>query len=320
MIQDKKILITGAYGFLGHYVIQALVNRGFKIAIDEFTPGSLFIFSSSQYNLESQQTTFDLINTTKPDIIIHLAARVGGIGINQKKPGSFFYSNIMMGVNLLEAARLNNVSKIVTVGTICAYPKFANIPFVEDDLWNGYPEETNAPYGIAKKALLVQGQAYKSEFGLNAVYLLPVNLYGPRDNFNLETSHVIPALINKFTAARDEKKSSVTVWGTGSASREFLFVSDAAEGIVMATEHYDEPDPVNLGSGMEITIKDLVCKIADVVGYHGHIEWDTTKPDGQPRRCLDVERAKKFGFRAKVSFDEGLKETVQWYERLRRCD
>jgi GDP-L-fucose synthase len=322
MILGKKILVTGGYGFLGHMVNQAFVERGFRIVTDEsaFEKDSIFIFNSKQYDLVNQQATFDLIERLKPDIIVHLAARVGGIGINQKKPGSFFYSNVMMGVNIIEAARLFDVSKVVTVGTICAYPKFASIPFQEDDLWSGYPEETNAPYGLAKKALLVQSQAYRNEFGLNAIYLLPVNLYGPRDNFDLETSHVIPAMIRKFIDARDRGANSVTLWGTGAASREFLYVKDAAEGIVLATENYDGVDPVNLGSGMEITIKDLAEKLATHTGFRGEIKWDHGKPDGQPRRCLNVDRAKAFGFTAKTSFDDGLKATISWYEALRRVE
>jgi GDP-L-fucose synthase len=248
------------------------------------------------------------------DIVIHLAAKVGGIGFNQKYPGELFYDNAIMGIQLIEAARQEGVEKCVILGTVCAYPKFTPVPFHEDDLWNGYPEETNAPYGIAKKALLVQAQAYRQQYGFNAIYLLPVNLYGPRDNFNPDSSHVIPALIKKFVDAVREKKPYVDVWGTGSASREFLYVDDAARAIVLATERYNKPQPVNLGAGKEISIKDLVTIIQKHTGYTGKIHWDTSKPDGQPRRCLVTSRAKEeFGFEAEMQFDEGLKRTVDWY-------
>lgn len=317
MLEGSRILITGGHGFLGGKVIQSLVSRGFKLTNRPPDPNQIFSFRSSEFNLEDQHVVFDLVRYTRPDIIIHLAARVGGIGANQKHPGSFFYSNIMMGTSLIEAARICKVSKIVTVGTICAYPKYARVPFKEEELWEGYPEETNAAYGIAKKALLVQGQAYRQEYGLNAIYLLPVNLYGPGDNFNPESSHVIPALIKKFVEAAETKTRVVDVWGTGAASREFLYVDDAAEGIVLATDKYNEPDPVNIGNGREITIRDLVEKIASMTGFRGLINWDKTKPDGQPRRCLNVDKAKIFGFEAKTGFDEGLKATIEWFQRLR---
>jgi GDP-L-fucose synthase len=252
------------------------------------------------------------------DIVIHLAARVGGIGFNRRYPGILFYDNIMMGVQMMEAARQEGVEKFVAIGTICAYPKFTPVPFNEDNLWDGYPEETNAPYGLAKKMLLVQAQAYRQQYGFNAIYLLPVNLYGPGDNFDPESSHVIPALIRKFTDAVENNKKEVEVWGTGKASREFLHVEDAADGILLATERYNKPEPVNIGAGFEITIKDLAELIAELTGFNGEIVWDTTKPDGQPRRCLHVSRAKQeFGFEAKVGLREGLEKTIEWYKGAR---
>jgi GDP-L-fucose synthase len=255
-----------------------------------------------------------LYRDMRPDVVIHLAAVVGGIGANRENPGRYFYENLMMGVQLIEAARLNGTEKFVQIGTICAYPKFTPVPFHEDELWNGYPEETNAPYGIAKKALLVQCQAYRDQYGTNAIYLLPVNLYGPGDNFDPNTSHVIPALIKKFVDAKDRGRGTVEVWGTGAATREFLYVDDAAEGIVLATALYDGREPVNLGAGQEISIKDLAGIIAKETGYEGEIVWDTTKPDGQPRRALDVTRAAElFGFRARVDFIDGLRRTIEWY-------
>jgi GDP-L-fucose synthase len=255
----------------------------------------------------------------RPDIVIHLAAKVGGIGANRAHPGEFFYTNLIMGAQLMEEARLRNVEKFVAIGTVCSYPKFTPVPFREEDLWKGFPEETNAPYGLAKKMLLVQAQAYRREYGFNAIFLLLVNLYGPGDNFNPQTSHVIPALIRKCVEARDEGIRRVVVWGSGKASREFLYVEDAAEGIALATERYDKPEPVNLGAGFEITIKDLVSLITRLTGFKGHIEWDTTKPDGQPRRCLDTSRAEReFGFKAKTGFEEGLKKTILWYEKQHR--
>lgn len=252
------------------------------------------------------------------DIVIHLAAKVGGIGFNQKYPGSLFHDNIVMGLNMIEAARLEGVAKFVQIGTVCAYPKYTPTPFREDNLWNGYPEETNAPYGIAKKALLVMAQAYRQQYGMNIVYLLPVNLYGPRDNFDLESSHVIPALIRKFLEAVANDRDEVVVWGTGKVSREFLYVADAAEGILLATEKYDKPDPVNLGSGSEITIRELASLIGKLSGFKGKITWDTTKPDGQHRRCLDTSRAKReFGFQVKTDLEEGLTRTIEWFKTTR---
>ncbi len=254
----------------------------------------------------------------KADIVIHLAAKVGGIGLNREKPGELFYDNIMIGVQLMEQARLNKVEKFVAIGTICAYPKFTPVPFKEKDLWDGYPEETNAPYGLAKKMLLVQSQAYRQQYCFNSIFLLPVNLYGPGDNFDSSSSHVIPALIKKCVDAVENNKDKINVWGTGKASREFLYVEDAAEGIILATEKYDKSEPVNLGAGFEITIKDLVEKIAKLTGFKGEIEWDHSKPDGQPRRMLDVSKAKKeFDFTAKTDFDEGLKKTIEWYKEQR---
>ena len=248
------------------------------------------------------------------DLVIHLAASVGGIGFNQRNPGVLFYDNMIMGAQLMEAARRNSVEKFIQIGTVCAYPKFTPVPFKEGDLWDGYPEETNAPYGVAKKALLVQAQAYREQYGLNTIYLLPVNLYGPGDNFDLEDSHVIPALIRKCVEAADSGSEEITVWGTGTPTREFLYVEDCSRGIVQAARHYDEPDPVNLGSGEEISIKDLVNLIARISGFEGKIRWDSTRPDGQPRRCLDTQRAGKFGFTAEIPFEDGLTRTVQWYK------
>jgi GDP-L-fucose synthase len=255
----------------------------------------------------------------RPNLLIHLAAVVGGIGANRERPGEFFFDNLIMGVQLMEIARQRGIEKFVSIGTVCAYPKFTPVPFKEDDLWNGYPEETNAPYGLAKKMLLVQGQAYQQQYGFNSIYLLPVNLYGPNDNFDPSVSHVIPALIKKCVDARDNGANEIVVWGDGSATREFLYVEDAAEGIVLATQHYRKPDPVNLGSAFEISIKDLVVLIAEITGFRGKLNWDTTKPNGQPRRKLDTTRAEhEFGFRARVAFREGLGRTIEWYERNRK--
>jgi GDP-L-fucose synthase len=273
---------------------------------------------SKDYDLVQMGDVQRLYRDAKPDIVIHLAARVGGIGANQANPGRFFYENLMMGTQLMEVGRQCGLKKFVALGTICAYPKFAPVPFKEEDLWNGYPEETNAPYGLAKKMMLVQSQAYRQQYGFNSIVLFPVNLYGPRDNFDLSTSHVIPALIRKFEEAKDSCREALTLWGDGSPSREFLYVEDAAEGILLATELYDESLPVNLGTGEEITIRDLAHLIADEVGFHGRIEWDTTRPNGQPRRCLDVTRAKQlFGFQARRSLREGLKQTIQWFHANR---
>lgn len=310
-LSEKKIVVTGGAGFLGSFVVNKLKE---KIA----GPENLFVPRSSEYNLVHEQDIERLYNDHKPDVVIHLAAVVGGIGANRAHPGYFYYKNLMMGAMLMEHARLTGVGKFVAIGTICAYPKHTPVPFREEDLWKGYPEETNAPYGLAKKMMLVQAQAYRAEYGFNAIYLLPVNLYGPRDNFDPKSSHVIPALIKKCIDAREAGKNSITVWGTGKATREFLYVEDAARGIVMATEKYDGAEPVNLGAGFEISIKDLVQKIKKYTGFKGKLEWDTEKPDGQPRRCLDVSRAEEyFGFRADTNFDEGLKKTIEWYERHR---
>ena len=334
---DKRVLVTGGAGFLGSFVVEKLQERGCK---------NIFVPKSKDYNLIEMEPVKRLYRDAKPDIVIHLAAVVGGIGANRANPGKFFYDNLMMGVQMMEVGRQVDLKKFVAIGTICAYPKFTPIPFKEENLWNGYPEETNAPYGLAKKMLLVQAQAYRQQYGFNTIYLLPVNLYGPRDNFDPESSHVIPALIRKFLEAKNfqaeakvkfqlenpslnlnldinliegsqpepQPGHSVTVWGTGKATREFLYVEDAAEGILLAAERYNKPDPVNLGAGFEISIKDLVELIAKLTDFQGEIIWDSSKPDGQPRRMLDVSKAEKeFGFRANTNFEEGLKKTIDWY-------
>jgi len=309
----KRVLVTGGTGFLGSSVVEKLQEKGCR---------SVFIGRSRDYDLVEVEAVKRVYEDAKPDIVIHLAARVGGIGVNRGNPGKFFYDNLMMGVQMMEVGRQVGIEKFVAIGTVCAYPKFTPVPFREEDLWNGYPEETNAPYGLAKKMLLVQAQAYRQQYGLNAIYLLPVNLYGPRDNFDLESSHVIPALIRKcieainLSATSKMQPPSITVWGTGKPTREFLFVEDAAEGVLLAAEHYNKPDPINLGAGYEISIKDLVDLIAKLTGFKGKIIWDKAKPDGQPRRMLDVSKAEKeFGFRAKTSLEEGLKKTIEWYIR-----
>lgn len=305
----KKILVTGGAGFFGSRVVEELQQRGVK-------KEDLVIPRSRGIDLRNWDNC--VMVSRNVDIIIHLAAKVGGIGYNQAYPARLFYDNAIMGIQLIEAARQENVEKCIVAGTICAYPKFTPVPFKEENLWNGYPEETNAPYGLAKKMLLVQSQAYRQEYGFNAIYLLPVNLYGPGDNFDPASSHVIPALIKKFVDAKECGAPFVEVWGTGAASREFLYVDDAARGLVLAAERYNKPDPVNLGSGMEITIKDLVTLIQELTGYSGKIVWDRSKPDGQPKRCLDVSRAREeFGFEAKMPFREGLKKTIAWYEEHR---
>lgn len=305
MLRGKRVVVTGGAGFLGSFVVGKLLKRGCS---------EVFVVRSADYDLVERDACRQLYKDTEPDVIIHLAAKVGGIGANRENPGSFFYENLMMGAQLMEEGRLYGLKKFVALGTICAYPKFTPVPFNENELWNGYPEETNAPYGLAKKMLLVQSQAYRQQYGFNSVFLLPVNLYGPRDNFDPKSSHVIPALIKKCFDAIDNCSPSITVWGTGKATREFLYVEDAAEGIVLATERYEKSDPVNLGAGFEISIKDLVTLIAKLTGFEGEIIWDSTKPDGQPRRCLDTTRAEKeFGFKAKTSFEEGLKKTIEWY-------
>lgn len=305
-LKTKRIVVTGGSGFLGGFVVNKLKEMGCN---NLFTPKSV------DYNLVEKDKVKQLYKDFEPDIVIHLAAVVGGIGANRENPGKFFYDNLMMGVNLIEEGRLYGIEKFVCIGTICAYPKYTPIPFKEDELWNGYPEETNAPYGIAKKVLLVQLQAYKEQYGFNGIYLLPVNLYGPNDNFDPKISHVIPALIKKCLEAIREKRNEVVIWGTGNATREFLYVEDCAMGIVLATERYGGGDPVNLGAGFEISIKELVKKICEMTGFKGEIVWDTSKPDGQPRRMLDTSKAEKlFGFKAKTSLDEGLRKTIQWYK------
>jgi GDP-L-fucose synthase len=308
-LANKRVCVTGGAGFLGRRVVSQLRERGCR---------DLFVVRRREYDLVRGQDIERLYQNAKPDVVIHLAAVVGGIGANRENPGRFFYENIMMGVQLIEAARMHSVEKFVQIGTICAYPKFTPVPFKEDDLWNGYPEETNAPYGVAKKALLVQAQAYREQYGLNAIYLLPVNLYGPGDNFDPASSHVIPALIKKCVEAVEEGLPFIEVWGTGEPTREFLYVDDAAEAIVLATENYNGPEPINLGSAREISIKELVHLIAKETGFTGEILWDSSKPDGQPRRALDVTRAEKLlGFRARTDFVEGLRRTIEWYRAIR---
>jgi len=306
----RRVMVTGGSGFLGTAVVKRLHQAG---ATEIFVP------RSSEYDLRTRHGIDQALADGKPDLIIHLAAVVGGIGANRENPGRFFYENAIMGIELMEQARLAGVAKFVGVGTVCSYPKFTPVPFHEDDLWNGYPEETNAPYGLAKKMLLVQGQAYRAQYGFNAIHLLPVNLYGPGDNFDPASSHVIPALIRKCIEARDRGDDFIEVWGTGSASREFLYVDDAANGIVLAAERYDDGAPVNLGVGAEITIRALIELIARLTRFEGELRWDSTKPDGQPRRALDTTRAReRFGFSAGTSFDEGLRNTIEWYEATRR--
>ncbi|PKQ29164.1 MAG: GDP-fucose synthetase [Actinobacteria bacterium HGW-Actinobacteria-10] len=305
---DKRVCVTGGAGFLGSFLLEELNRRG---ATDVFVP------EYPDYDLVKREDILRMLADSKPDVIIHLAAVVGGIGANMANPGKYFYDNAMMGIQLIEEARLAGVSKFVALGTICAYPKFAPVPFREEDLWNGYPEETNAPYGLAKKMMLVQCQAYRQQYGFDGIFLLPVNLYGPRDNFDLESSHVIPAMIRKMIAAR-EAGTDVTLWGDGSPTREFLFVEDCARAIVLAAEKYDGDEPVNLGAGWEISMKDLAETIARHVGFEREIIWDTGKPNGQPRRKLDVTRAREyFGFEAQVDFEEGLRRTVEWWEANR---
>lgn len=309
-LTTKRIMVTGGEGFLGRYVLAELQHQGAQ---------HLFVPNHREYDLTQIVDVIRAYHDSQADVVIHLAAKVGGIGINREKPGEFFYDNLTMGVHLMEQARLAGVEKFVSIGTVCAYPKFTPVPFKEDDLWSGYPEETNAPYGLAKKMLLVQGQAYRQQYGFNAIYLLPVNLYGPGDNFDPGSSHVIPALIKKCVDAIDRGDKEIVAWGTGRASREFLYVEDAARAIVMATAQYDQPEPVNLGSSMEITIRSLLELIADLTGFHGKIIWDTSKPDGQPRRSLDTSRARQaFGFQAQTDFREGLRKTIDWYLSHRR--
>ena len=305
MTEPKRVVVTGGAGFLGSAVLDRLRARGYQ---------DIVVPRSKKYDLRDQEAIIRLYRDAKPQVVIHLAAVVGGIGANRANPGRFFYDNAIMGIQLMEHARRSGIDKFVAVGTICAYPKFASVPFKEEELWNGYPEETNAPYGLAKKMMLVQAQAYRAQYGFNAIYLLPVNLYGPRDNFDLESSHVIPALIRKCVEAKENNDEQIVLWGDGSPTREFLYVEDAAEAIVMATERYNGSEPVNLGTGEEIPIKSLAQMIAREVGFSGSIVWDTTKPNGQPRRCLDVSRAQQyFGFRAQCGLREGIAETVAWF-------
>ena len=307
--RDERVLVTGGAGFVGRHVVRALRDRG---------AAEIVVPRSAEHDLRRRDQVLRLLGAAQPTLIIHLAARVGGIGANRQSPGEFFYDNLVMGAELMEAARAQGVRKFVAIGTICAYPKFAPLPFRESDLWDGYPEETNAPYGLAKKMLLVQGSAYREQYGFNSIYLLPVNLYGPGDNFDPRTSHVIPAMIRKFVEARDRAERNVVLWGTGRATREFLYVEDAAEAIVLAAERYDKPDPVNIGAGFEISIAELASKIRSGTEYSGDIEWDHTKPDGQPRRMLDTSRAAdEFGFRATTSFEDGLRATIRSFEDLR---
>ncbi len=303
----KKVIVTGGAGFLGRVVTQELKKRGCR---------NITVPRSKDYDLRKAFAIRKLYSKVKPDVVLHLAAVVGGIGANQKNPGKYFYDNLIMGVELIEQARQAEIPKLVAIGTICAYPKFCPVPFKEEDIWNGYPEETNAPYGIAKKAMLVQSQSYRQQYGFNSIFLLPVNLYGPGDNFDLNSSHVIPALIRKCIEAKRRGDKFITVWGTGKATREFLYVDDAARGIVLAAEKYNSSEPVNLGAGFEISIKDLVALIVRLTGFKGEVVWDKTKPDGQPRRCLDTKRAyKEFGFKAKIGFEGGLQKTINWYRK-----
>jgi len=303
--QNRRVCVTGGNGFLGSFITEKLALRGTK---------EIFIPRIEDYNLVEREAILRMLKDAKPDIILHLAALAGGIGANRLRPAEFFYVNLMMGVQLIHEAWKAGVEKMVAVGTICAYPKITPLPFKEENLWDGYPEETNAPYGLAKKMLLVQAQAYRQQYGFNVIYPLPVNLYGPRDNFNLETSHVIPALIRKCVEAQVQGKNQIILWGDGTPTREFIYVEDAAEGLLLATERYNGSEPFNLGSGQEISIKDLAILIARLTGFEGEIIWDTSKPNGQPRRALDTTRAEKFfGFRASMPFEEGLTRTIEWY-------
>ena len=301
----KRVAVTGGAGFLGSFVVAKLRDRGCQ---------DIFVPRSREYDLVEMESVKRLYRDAHPDMVIHLAARVGGIGANRANPGRFFYDNLLMGTQLMEQGRLYGIEKFVAVGTVCSYPKFTPIPFREDHLWDGYPEETNAPYGLAKKMLLVQSQSYRAQYGFNSIFLLPVNLYGPGDNFDLEQSHVVPALIRKCLEAKESGSAEIVCWGDGTPTREFLYVEDCAEAIVLATEKYEGAEPVNIGAGREISIKELVEQIAAITGFQGHIIWDTSKPNGQPRRCLDVSRAQKlFGFIAATGFRDGLQKTIDWY-------
>jgi len=304
---NKKVVVTGGNGFLGHYVVRKLKDAGCR---------RIFVPAIEDYDLTKEADIIKMYKKSKPAVVLHLAAVVGGIGANRENPGKFFYDNLVMGVQLIEFGRQFGVKKFVALGTICCYPKYTAVPFKEDDLWNGYPEETNAPYGLAKKMLLVQSQSYRQQYGFNSIFLMPVNLYGPGDNFDPRSSHVIPALIKKCCDAIRSKKDKIVVWGTGKPTREFLYVDDAAEAIIVAAEKYNKSEPVNVGAGFEISIKDLTELIARLTGFKGSIIWDKSQPDGQPRRCLDTKRARKeFGFRAKTGFERGLKDTIEWYKR-----
>lgn len=306
---ENRFCVTGGAGFLGSFLVERMRRKG---------AGQIFIPNFPEYDLTRGEEVSRMLDDSRPDVIIHLAAQVGGIRANQINPGKYFYDNLMMGVQLIHQAWERKVKKTVALGTICAYPKFTPVPFKEDDLWNGYPEETNAPYGLAKKMLLVQSQAYREQYGYNSIFLLPVNLYGPRDNFHPESSHVIPALIRKCVEAMDAGRDTVEIWGDGTPTREFLYVEDATEGILLAAEKYDKSDPVNLGSGMEISIRELAEKIARLTGFNGKLLFDPSKPGGQPRRALDTSRAEKeFGFRAQTNFDEGLRQTIEWFKQNR---
>jgi GDP-L-fucose synthase len=306
---DKRVVVTGGAGFLGSFVVEQLRAKGCR---------AIVVPRSADYDLVDMQAVQRLYTDARPDLMIHLAARVGGIGANQANPGRFFYDNLLMGSQLIEVGRQRGLKKFVAIGTICAYPKFAPVPFKEEDIWSGYPEETNAPYGLAKKMMLVQSQAYRQQYGYNSIVLFPVNLYGPRDNFDLETSHVIPALIRKCAEAQRNGTAEIVLWGDGTPTREFLYVEDAAEGILLAAEQYNDSSPLNLGTGEEITIEELASMITAELGYHGRIVWDHSKPNGQPRRCLDVSRMKQIlGFQAKHSLREGLKKTIGWYRSHR---
>jgi GDP-L-fucose synthase len=308
-MKNKRITITGGKGFLGLHLIRKLQEKGYQ---------NLSIADLPEYNLVRLEDVHRLYEDLKPDIVLHLAAKVGGIGFNQENPGALFHDNIMMGIQLLHEGYLRKIDKFVALGTICAYPKFTPVPFKEEDIWNGYPEETNAPYGLAKKMMLVQSQAYRQQYGFNSIFLLPVNLYGPGDNFNPHSSHVIPALIKKCVDAIINREDEIIVWGTGKATREFFYVEDATEAIILATEKYNKSDPVNIGAGFEISIRNLVDLIVELTGYKGEVTWDETKPDGQPRRMLDTTRAcQEFGFKAKTDLREGLKKTIDWYRKLK---
>jgi GDP-L-fucose synthase len=307
--KENRFVVTGGAGFLGSFIVEKLRQRG---------ADQVIVPRKANYDLREHDRVLAMLADTRPDVIIHLAAVVGGIGANRTHPAEFFYDNLMMGTSLLHEAYQAGVKKFVTIGTVCAYPKFTPVPFNEASLWDGYPEETNAPYGLAKKMLLVQGQAYRQQYGFDSIYLLPTNLYGPRDNFDPASSHVIPALIRKYLEAIDHGDRQIVAWGTGSATREFLYVEDAAEGILLAAEHYDKPDPVNIGSGSEISIRDLTNLVAELTGFKGDTTWDATQPDGQPRRMLDTSRAfEEFGFKARKSFRDGLRETIDWYVQQR---